>query len=214
VETLGGPLNCIFATADLLSFQYQAITDRKQYYRLLSSHLLHGNLLHIALVCLLTPSLLAPATIFTDSVAKLCHSIQNISTTWSLSVEKLVGTVLFVELTLLLMCLCGLAHLFLINILQRFALPSRIASELSASSIGYSGVVFGLSAIAIFASPGAIHSIPILGITIPRLLVPVFSLVVTHFLIPNASLLGHVSGTAAQMVANQSILELTYFWSV
>eukprot|EP01122_Echinamoeba_exundans_P003889 TRINITY_DN13938_c0_g1_i1.p1 TRINITY_DN13938_c0_g1~~TRINITY_DN13938_c0_g1_i1.p1 ORF type:complete len:292 (-),score=-6.67 TRINITY_DN13938_c0_g1_i1:139-984(-) len=155
---------------DLLSFQYQNVVDRGQYYRLLSSHFLHGNLLHLAL---------------------------NVSTMWGLSVEKIVGTVLFIELTLLLICLCGLTHLLLIKILQNFAIPPRLESELTASSIGYSGIVFGLSAMAIFAAPGSIYSVPILGITIPRLLVPIFNLVVTHFLIPNASLLGHVAGIIA-----------------
>ena len=78
--------------------------------------------------------------------------------------------------------------------------------------VGYSGVVFGLMALAAARAPmGSTYSLG--GLHAPAALAPFGSLALTHVLVPNASLVGHSAGILAGYALAAGLLALVNGWA-
>jgi len=118
------------------------------------------------------------------------HLIFNLSALWSVkNLELLYGSVVYLKISFLLMIfsLVGVAAVYHI-----FIYYLKKEEYLARLSVGYSCVLFGL--MTVYAQLSARSGLQILSVNIPLSLAPFASLIVTTLLIPQASLIGHLSG--------------------
>jgi len=137
------------------------------------------------------------------------HIIFNMATLFTFHAEPGMGTLEYLRVTILLLFLCKFVWLACMAwLIFRGGFPQYVDS----SAAGYSGVLFGWMALQSLRAPTAM--VKFMGIiTMPSLLAPWVSLVLTQMLVPQASFLGHLAGIiAGYAVAVHALDWLTGYW--
>lgn len=119
------------------------------------------------------------------------HLVMNCAALWAVrDLERALGSSAYARASLLLVLgVAGVSHATYCVLIRKLGREEYSRHVV----VGYSGVVFGLMALAAARAPfGATISLG--GLHAPAVLSPFVSLVITHMLIPNASFVGHASG--------------------
>lgn len=151
--------------ADVLDSSYESVVRRGELYRVLTSTFTHLSLLHLAF---------------------------NVNALWSMrGAEALLGAGTYVKdaaaLTL------GTEALALAFYYAAYRVR-KDESFLHRSSVGYSGVLFGM--MAIVSQLRDYRRVTVLGYRVPLALAPLGSLLLTQLLVPRASFVAHSAGVA------------------
>lgn len=164
----------------------RTITQR-QYWRMASSQLSHVEFLHL---------------------------VFNISALWSLGIveqTESLGTLYYLKQTFFLFILspiiCLTLHYAAIVLLHK-------EEYRNVTAVGYSCVLFGWMAFLAAKKPSDITLLPVFGaISIPLILAPVCSLLLTSLLFPRASFVGHLAGIlSGYIIAYVPLFELIPPW--
>lgn len=115
----------------------------------------------------------------------LLHLIFNVSSSWALrTLETMTGFITYLRLIMILIIVPPIID----SLIRKRFWPDR-----NVLAVGYSCVLCGLSAYATLLT----SNIDIFGYQIPMSLMPFFNVLITQLLIPQASLIGHLSGVFA-----------------
>ena len=141
------------------------VVQQHEFYRIITSCIFHVNLMHIGMNMLSTFAV-------------------------SSSVEKRLGTVTHFLSTLWAMLLTGIIY---ISIAYLWMLLSGRKDLILRQSVGFSGILFHMSVLECNLSPTTSRSV--FGVVnVPTKLYPWALLIILQFIMPNLSLLGHLSG--------------------
>jgi membrane associated rhomboid family serine protease len=154
-------------TFENVSVSYNAVVKNRQYYRIVSAAFTHANLMHI---------------------------VFNMGSLYAVGVlEGALGTYFYLRTTVLLLFVSMFLWLLITYIcVKKF----NRASYAETPAVGYSGVIFGWMTVMQVLQPSG--SMPIFGgFSIPYILAPFGSLLITQLIVPRASFLGHLSGIFA-----------------
>ena len=113
------------------------------------------------------------------------HLVFNMGSLWSYGYLELNNIIYYLKITLILIIMSFLIQILFYKILiEKF----EMTYYRTVNCIGYSGVVFGLMTIGSMITKGN----RLLGL--PLSYMPFLSLMITQLIVPQASLLGHLSG--------------------
>ena len=158
-----------------ISFHYPSLLSHQQYYRILTSTLSHATAIHIGM---------------------------NLYSLYQLSIlEELESTLIYANLSILILLTENiLLFLFccIVASSSRLSNSTWLAPVLSTHTVGYSGVLFGLTTYFAFSHPSWTASF--FGLTVPFWTSPFINLVIITVIVPQASFSGHVSGIIGGIV--------------
>ncbi|RYE83816.1 MAG: rhomboid family intramembrane serine protease, partial [Methanosarcinales archaeon] len=166
-----------------LAVSYNAVVVDRQLYRAVTACFVHGGILHL---------------------------VFNMTSLYAISgVEAAAGSYFYTKTTLLLLLVAELVSIALVSTLARWW---GMTSALEQRAVGYSGILFGWSAIIAKWNPTA--QVAFMGlIPMPAWVSPFASLFLIQLLVPNASFVGHLSGIIAGfLIAFNAFAWLTGYW--
>ena len=159
----------------VFGFNYQSIVSANQYYRILTAAFSHAGFAHI--------------------LFNMCWLA-----IFSVRLERVYGTYFFMIVNLWLMALSSALEL-LYDHVRVFWLPESLGGGalelLVAYSVGYSAVLFGL--VMLECLSGDKHLV-IYGCKVRKILLPFAYLFFSQIIVPNASLIGHLSGIISALI--------------
>ena len=152
-------------------FNYGAIVESHQYYRILSSTLSHQGVAHI--------------------LFNMCWMA-----IFGYTIEKRFGTLFFAVINIWIMFLSTAMHLVYFH-LRVYVLPVELGGGaidlLWQFAIGYSAILFGILMLECISGE---RYVPVFGFQFPKILIPFGYLILSQLLAPNADMFGHLSGMA------------------
>lgn len=166
-----------------LAVSYNTVIVDRQLYRAVTACFVHGGILHL---------------------------VFNMTSLYAISgVEAAAGSYFYTKTTLLLLLVAELVSIALVSALARWW---GMVSALEQRAVGYSGILFGWSAIIAKWNPTA--QVAFMGlIPMPAWVSPFASLLLVQLLVPNASFVGHVSGIVAGfLIAFNAFAWLSGYW--
>ena len=159
----------------VFGFNYQSIIGAGQYYRILTAAFTHGGFAHI--------------------LFNMCWLAL-----FSVRLERAYGTYFFMIINLWLMGLSASLEL-LYDHARVFWLPESLgggAIELLATySVGYSAVLFGLVMLECLSGD---KYLSVYGCKVRKIFLPFAYLFLSQVIVPNASLIGHLSGIISALI--------------
>ena len=157
------------------------VLDENQWYRFLTSEITHGSVGHI--------------------LTNMCMFL-----VWGTNLEKHYGTIFYAFLNVWISILSNLMSLGVI-LIQTYWVPSVLHGgykNLQTCAVGYSNILFGIMMLEAFIEKES-KSTKIFGmLEVKRIYVPWIMMVIIQLAVPDASLIGHLTGIVSALLIKYS----------
>jgi membrane associated rhomboid family serine protease len=165
-------LNHFNVPVQKVSFNYKLIVEDKEWYRIVTSTFSHYNFLHI---------------------------LFNMFSLWSYRFMEypLYGVIGYLKISWIIMIVSSVFTLIIYKLLMWRMNWQHYRNDVHA--VGYSAVIFGLLTVGALFNPRASFDL-LFGLKLPVWVTPIFYLVVSSLLFPQASFVGHLSGILAGLL--------------